>query len=443
MLGTISMPNSIEAERAVLGSILLNNKESELAFEKLNNESFYNQMHRDIFYSMIEMKKADRKIDLITLREFLSSNELGYVDIEYVASLVDGLPKELLLLSYVNIVKDKAMLRDIIKLSENTINICADDQDNPEEILAGLEGKILGLGQGLVDGGFEMIGPAVNDAIIRAEKIINNELVDGVSTSFIDMNKLIGNFRPGNLIVLAGRPSVGKSTLALCVAVSNGLEGKKIGIVSLEDSIDNISIRILCNVAQVNSEKISRGYNVSKEDWVKISQASARLSDVPIYIDDHPASVFQIGSKARTLKSKCGLDLLIVDYLQLVQSAQKYESRTLEVEAFTQYLKNLAKELEIPVICISQLNRMIENREGHKPRLADLRESGAIEQIADIVIFLWDRNQGSGENDEADVARELSALVAKHRNGCTGSVNLLFLKSESRFDDLELSRGGL
>ena len=438
MIEGFSMPTSIEAEKAILGSILLHNKESELAFEKLNVESFYSQMHRDIFSSMAEMKKSGIKIDLITLRDFLRGVN---VDSEYIASLVDGLPKEIMLTSYVNIVRDKEVLRNIIKLSENTIDTCSNDQDNPKDVLFSLEGKIFKLEQGLVEGGFERIGPAVNRAVKRAEKIAKGEYSEGVSTGFIDLNKLIGNFRPGNLVVLAGRPSVGKSTLALCVAVNNALEGKNVGIISLEDSIDNISIRILCNVAKVNSEKISRGYNVSKEDWAKIAQASATLRETPIYIDDHPASVFQIGSKARTLKHKHGLDLLIVDYLQLVQGADKYESRTLEVEAFTQYLKNLAKELEIPVICISQLNRMVENRPDHRPRLADLRESGAIEQISDLVIFLWDRSQGREEDGMSELAKELSALVAKNRNGCTGSVDLLFLKAESRFDNLEKNAG--
>lgn len=448
MIDTLIMPSSTESERAILGSILLHNKESELAFEKLNEESFYYKDHRDIFRSMIEMRSTDVKIDMITLRDFLrGSSEPSGVDSVYIASLVDGLPKELLLSSYVDIVKDKEILRNLIKLSENTVNVCASGQDKPEEILADLESKILKLGRGLVDGSFEKIGSAVNDAIIRAEKIIKGEYSDGVSTGFIDLNKLIGNFRPGNLIVIAGRPSVGKSTLALCMATSNALEGKKVGIISLEDSIDNVSIRILCNVAQINSEKISRGYNISEGDWVKVSQASARLMNVPIYIDDHPASVFQIGSKSRTLQSKCGLDLLIVDYLQLVQSVGKHENRTLEIESFTQCLKNLAKELEIPVICISQLNRAVENRPDRKPRLADLRESGAIEQIADLVIFLWDRDQSREDNDRNNLAKELTVLVAKHRNGCTGSVELLFLKAESRFNNLEkdmgLSRDGL
>ncbi|UCF80166.1 MAG: replicative DNA helicase [Acidobacteriota bacterium] len=454
------MPHSVEAERAVLGSILLRNRESELAFERLRPEGFYHAPHQRIFEAMERIRTVQENpvIDLITLRDDLDKRglleEAGGAD--YLASLVDGLPKELNIPSYVSIVHDKYVLRELIKRSEAAIAECFKQEQETETVLGEAEKKVFQLAEELVRLDYVLVGSLTQEVLQKTEEIAKHGAPVGVPTGFTDFDHITGGLQASDLVVVAARPSVGKTTFCLNVAVNAALrEGKTVAVFSLEDSRDNIVRRMLCTVAKVDAEKVSRGRGINREDWANLIRAEAELRQAPLYIDDSPSTIFQIGPKARRLQRKHGLDLLIVDYLQLILSPSeiRFENRTLEIAAYTRYLKNLAKELKIPVIAVSQLSRAPEQRPDHRPRLADLRESGAIEQDADLVAFLYrpdmykrGRNGDREEADSSGLARpnnlgglapetpRSELIIAKHRNGPTGVIQLVFIPQQTRFE---------
>jgi replicative DNA helicase len=444
---TRPMPHSVEAERAVLGSVLLRNRESELAFERLRPDSFYHAPHRRIFEAMERIRASEiPTMDLITLRDDLSKRgfleEAGGAD--YLASLVDGLPKELAVHAYVEVVRKKYILRELIKRSEATIAECFKQEQETETVLGEAEKKVFQLAEELIRLDYVHVGSLTEEVLQKTEDMTKHGAPVGVPTGFTDFDHLTGGLQASNLVVIAARPSVGKTTFCLNVAANAALrEGKTVAVFSLEDSRDNIVRRMLCTVAKVDAEKVSRGRGINREDWANLIRAEAELRQAPLYIDDSPSTIFQVGPKARRLQRKHGLDLLIVDYLQLILSPSeiRFENRTLEIAAYTRYLKNLAKELKIPVIAVSQLNRAPEQRPDHRPRLADLRESGAIEQDADLVAFLYrpdmykrGRNGDRGEASPSEESPVSELIIAKHRNGPTGVVQLVFIPRQTRFE---------
>ncbi len=428
-------PHSVEAERAVLGSIIIKNKDLELVFEKLTSASFLIKQHVVIFESMNRVRSSGAEINLITLRDDLE--KFGILEIAggavYISSLVDGLPKEINISSYIEVVYKHQVMRDLIKISENTIKDCLESGE-AEEVISDLESKIIEISDRIVKSEYRHIGEVTEAVLKKTEEMSKHGESSGVLTGFVDIDHLTGGFQPGDLVVIAARPSVGKTTFCLNVAANAALSGKTVGIFSLEDSLDNIVRRMLCTVAKVDSEKVSRGRNIYKEDWIKLFEAEISLRGSPIYIDDHPCTIFQIMPKARRLKMKHGLDLLIIDYLQLIQNSSevRFENRALEVANYTRSLKMLAKELKIPVICVSQLNRSPEQRPDHRPRLADLKESGAIEQDADLVAFLY-REDMYKNNETPGNAFRTEFIVSKHRNGPIGVINLEFFPNQTRF----------
>jgi replicative DNA helicase len=444
-------PHSIEMERAVLGSILLRSRESELAFERLRPDSFYDARHRRIFEAMERIRTAqeDPVIDLIILRDDLDKRGLlEEVDgADYLASLVDGLPKDLNISKYIGTVHDKYVLRELIKLADVAIGDCFKQEKEAETLLSQAESGVFKLAEALIRLDYVHVGSLTEEVLQKTEEMTKHGAPVGVPTGFTDFDHLTGGLQASDLVVVAARPSVGKTTFCLNVAANAALrEGKTVAVFSLEDARDNIVRRMLCTVAKVDAEKVSRGRGITREDWANLIRAEAELRQAPLYIDDTPSTIFQVGPKARRLHRKHGLDLLIVDYLQLILSPSeiRYENRTLEIAAYTRYLKNLAKELKIPVIAVSQLNRAPEQRPDHRPRLADLRESGAIEQDADLVAFLYrpdmykrGRNGDREQADSSGLAPETphsELIIAKHRNGPTGVVQLVFIPQQTRFE---------
>ena len=432
-------PQNIEVEQSILGAILLENESLPKSLEILKDEGcFYRDSHRKIFATVIDLFEKSQPIDLITVTEQLrKKNQLEEVGgLDYLASLVASTPTAANIQYHSRIVKEKAILRKLITTSTEIHNRCYEDAEDVDDLLDYAEKQIFDISENKISATFANISQVVNESFNTIERLFERkELVTGLPTSFKKFDAMTAGLHPSDLIIIAGRPSMGKTALCMNIATHVAVDKKKIvAIFSLEMSREQLVIRMLCSEARINAGKVRTGY-LSKSDWPDLTRAAGLLSESSIFIDDAPAqSVLDIRAKSRRLQAeRKGLDLIIVDYLQLMRSRGRVENRQQEISDITRSLKALAKELKVPVIAISQLSRAPEQRTDRKPQLSDLRESGAIEQDADLVVFVY-REEFYKETPENQGVAEI--IIGKQRNGPTGLIPLAFFKEYTRFDNL-------
>ncbi len=432
-------PQNLEAEQSVLGAILLDNGALAKAMELLNEEDFYRTAHRKIYRAMLELSETGEVIDHITLTERLKARgELEAVGgAAYLAELVQAVPSAANIRYHCKIVRDKALLRGLISMATDVITRGYEGLAPIDELLEFAEQSVFSLAQGKLGRSFTPINQIIKESLELVDRLSKRkERVTGVPTGFYDLDDLTAGLQASDLIVIAGRPSMGKTSLALGIAQHAAIHaGAVVGIFSLEMSKPQLVLRMLSSEARVDSHALRTG-RLQKEDWWRLAEAAGRLEQAPIFIDDTGTlTVQQMRGKARRLKAERGLDLLIVDYLQLMQGPSDAESRQQEISDISRSLKGLAKELNIPVVALSQLSRNVENRKPPIPMLADLRESGAIEQDADVVIFIYREEVYDPNSEKKGIA---DILVRKHRNGPIGDKQLFFHDKFAKFESLDI-----
>jgi replicative DNA helicase len=434
-----TLPCNLEAERSVLGSILLDDKSIHVVLDALRQEDFYLESHRKIFEKMYTLAASATAVDLITLKnELQRADELDSAGgAAYLASLTDGMPRAANIEHYAQIVKEKATLRRLIQISNEIMTRSYQNDEPAQEILGDVEKAVFEIANRQFRSGFSPIEPLVSSVYKEIEEVANRKtLVPGVETGFTELDKMTAGLHPSDLVIVAARPGLGKTSLCLNIAQFVALKKRQsVGIFSLEMSREQLVKRLLCAEAEIDSHKVNTGF-LNKEDWGKLGRAAGMLSQAKIFIDDAAAmSMVEMRSKARRLSLEHGLDLIIVDYLQLMSgSNQRYENRTQEISQISRGLKALAKEISVPVLAISQLNRAIESRRGeHRPQLSDLRESGSIEQDADLVVFIYREDAISPSEENSGIAE---IIIGKQRNGPTGSFRLAFMKQFTKFANL-------
>jgi replicative DNA helicase len=436
-----TLPANVEAERSILGAILLDNLAYNEAAEHLKPEDFSLDSHRRVFTRMVDLAESSRPIDMITLVEELDRRkELEAIgDVGYISGLVDGVPDRPSIEHYIKIVRDKALLRGLIHAASAAIARASDQSDPAEEILNDAEAAIFQLSEKRIGRGFMGIQDIVKESFGSVDALLQRgQRITGLATHYTDLDEMTSGFQRSDLIIIAARPSMGKTAFAMNIAENASIEDQKVvGMFSLEMSREALLLRLLCSRARVDSHKMRTG-SLWRDDMTKVVHAMEQLAQAPIFIDDTPGiSLSEMRAKARRLQQSQGkLDLLIVDYLQLMSGGgRRYENRTQEVSAISRGLKALAKELTVPVVALSQLSRAPESRGGdHRPQLSDLRESGSIEQDADVVAFIF--REEVYKPDDADLQGRAELIIAKQRNGPTGRVNLAFLKNSTRFESM-------
>ena len=442
-----TLPANVEAERSILGAILLDNFAYNQAAEHLRIEDFSLDSHRRIYGRMVDLAESSRPIDMITLIEELDRHKdlqpIG--DVGYVSSLLDGVPDRPSIEHYVKIVRDKAMLRGLIHAANTAIARASDQSDAAEEVLSDAEAAIFQLSEKRIGRGFMDVQEIVRESFGSVDALLQRgQRITGLATHYTDLDEMTSGLQRSDLVIIAARPSMGKTAFAMNIAENAAVEDQQVvGVFSLEMSREALLMRLLCSQAKVDAHKMRTG-SLWQDDTRKVVRAMEQLAHAPIFIDDTPGiSLSEMRAKARRLKQSQGkLDLIIVDYLQLMSGGSKrYENRTQEVSAISRGLKSLAKELSVPVIALSQLSRAPESRGGdHRPQLADLRESGSIEQDADLVMFIF--REEVYKPDREDLRGLAELLLAKQRNGPTGRLNLVFLKEFTKFENRTNDLGG-
>jgi replicative DNA helicase len=429
-------PQNIEAEQSVLGSILLDNDALHDAVELLSPDDFYRESHRRIYQAMLELYNRSEPVDLITLSEYLKGK--GDIEVvggvQYLSSLASAIPTSANIKYHSRIVREKALVRNLLhSVTDIAKNVYDNDLDT-DELIDYAEKKIFDLSDKKIRTSFFSMKELISDTFVTIERLYDKkEAITGVASGFRDLDELTTGFQKGDLIIIGGRPGMGKTAFSLNIAQHVGLDMKEpIAIFSLEMAKEQLVMRMLCSEAKVDSNKVRKGFINKRDDWNKLTSAAGKLAESLIFIDDSSGlSVLEMRAKARRLKQQHGLSLVIVDYLQLMRGRGKFERREQEIAEISRSLKALAKEVQVPVIALSQLNRGVETRGGNKnPTLADLRESGAIEQDADVIIFLY-----RDAREEVDGRGKVIVDVAKQRNGPTDKINLTFLDYCTRFVD--------
>ncbi|HXC98545.1 MAG TPA: replicative DNA helicase [Verrucomicrobiae bacterium] len=436
-------PHSVEAEQGVLGCVMLSPNDClGECIEKLKGGAavFYDLRHQAVYGTMVEMYDKREAIDIITLQQKLKDKQIleQLGGISYLMNLADTVPSAANLPYYINIVLEKYVLRIMIRTCTDVVGRIYDHTGDVEELLDEVERKILGIGESRVEGTTIKIKELVKVAINTIEDFHQRQgMLTGVGTGFTDLDKMTSGMRGGEMIVVAARPSMGKTSLAMNIAEHVAVEQKlPVGVFSLEMTAPSLVMRMLCSRSRVNLRNVQEGFLVER-DFPKITDAAGRLAGSPLFIDDSSGlSILQLRAKARRMFQQYGIKLFVIDYLQLLHStAQRAENRQQEIADISNGIKSLAKELDVPVIVLSQLNRELEKDKDRKPRLSDLRESGAIEQDADVVCLLYkpsrEDEEAAGEESEA---MPVNLLIAKQRNGPTGDVHLTFLKQYTRFE---------
>ncbi|MCX7923020.1 MAG: replicative DNA helicase [Clostridia bacterium] len=440
VLGRIP-PQNIEAEQSVVGSMLLDKEVIPSITEILKSEDFYREDHREIFEAIIDLFDKAKPIDLITVSEQLKLR--GTLDsiggLEYLTNIATAVPTTANARHYAKIVEEKALLRRLIKASSDIINMGYEAADEVSYILDKAEKGIFDILQKRNTQGFSPIRDVLIDTFNRLEELYNSKgNITGIPTGFIDLDYKTSGLQNSDLILIAARPAMGKTAFVLNIAQYAAVHAKvPVAIFSLEMSKDQLVNRMLCCESMVDSQKMRTG-KLEDSDWQKVARALGPLSEAPIYIDDTPGiSITEIRAKCRRLKLEKNLGMVVIDYLQLMQGKGKNESRQQEVSEISRSLKILAKELNIPVLTLSQLSRGPETRTDHRPILSDLRESGAIEQDADIVMFLYRDDYYNPDTEKKNIAE---AIIAKNRHGATGTVELVWLGQYTKFGNLDKFR---
>lgn len=434
------LPSSPETEKAILGGIILDNSLIAQAIEMLKPTDFYVPSHRRIFTAMIALFERGSEINPILIAEELrKDNSLDASGgVLFLTNLTYGLPHVTSLAQYAKVVRGKSLLRQLVKVANKITAEALEEEDEPQNILDHAEHAIFALADERIRQGFEHVKHPAERVLEKAESTEHRDLVvTGVATGFRGLDMLTSGLQKQDLVVLAARPSMGKTSLALTLAQHAAIESNAVvGVFSLEMSAEALAMRMLCSEANVDAQKFRSGF-LSNEEWARLGKALGKLADARIFIDDTPAiSVLEMRAKARRLATEQKqLDLIMVDYLQLMSgSNRRFESRQQEVSQISRELKALAKELNVPLVALSQLSRAPENRTDHRPQLADLRESGAIEQDADVVAFIYREEVYNRTDDNRNIAE---LIVAKQRNGPTDTVYLAFLNQFAKFTDLE------
>lgn len=432
-------PHDEDAEQAVLGSMLTDNDAVMAAVEVLKEDAFYREDNKIIYQAILNLYSKSEPIDIITLKDELESmgkfEQVG--GFEYLASLPDKVPTTANVQKYIKIVEEKSVLRNLIKTANEIIELGYNPTEDVEDIMDGAEKKIFDIMQSKNKKSYTPIKDVLVESFTNLEKLYNQKQhVTGVPTQFYDLDDKTAGLHGSELILVAARPAMGKTAFALNIATNAALRANvPVAIFSLEMSKDQLVNRMLCSEAMVDSNKVRTG-KLDEEDWTKLAEAIGPLSEAGVYIDDTPGiSVMEIRTKCRKLKMEKNIGLVVIDYLQLISGSNKRNgSREQEISEISRSLKVLAKELNVPVIALSQLSRAVEQRDDHRPMLSDLRESGAIEQDADIVMFLYRDDYYNKESAEKDIAE---VIIAKQRGGSTGTVKLYWMGNYTKFVNIE------
>src|SRR3989344_5980584 len=432
-------PQDLEAERSVLGAVLIDSGAMNLVAEFLKPEHFYDPAHKQIYSSMLTLFEKQQPIDVVTLQDALKKVD-GMKKIggkSYLADLINTVPTSAYIEHYGQIVKNHYVKRKLIEISSRIVERAFDQKGDVKKLLDEAEVEIFSLSQQHLHRDFIELKEILAESFERLEEFMKKGThLRGVPTGYPDLDNKLAGMQDSNLLILAARPGIGKTTLALNMALNTAIKEKMpVGFFSLEMSKEELVDRLLVGQADIDAWRLKTG-RLSDEDYKKLTEAMGELSESPIFIDDTPgASILEMRTKARKLKMEKNIKLLIVDYLQLVDAGRRFDSRVNEVSFVSQNLKNLARELKIPVLAISQLSRAVEQRGTRKPQLADLRESGAIEQDADVVIFLYLEQESE---DILDQNKKIVKLyIAKHRNGATGEMDLMFRGDRVKFYSVE------
>ena len=428
-------PQSIEAEKAVLGCMLINPESPSKVFHVLTSKSFYNSSHSYIFSAMETLFEKDQTIDTITITEQLKKNKKleAIGGAYYITGLSSEAPSASNVDYYVKIVKEKEVLRSIIQSAVQMSTQAYEGKEDVTTVLDNAEKILFDLSQDAERGKFKSIEPVLHNVLDNWGSRKKGALT-GVPTGYYDLDDLLSGMQKSDLIICAGRPSMGKTALALSIARNAALEyGHSVGIFSLEMSNTQLVERLITSEARVDSHLVRTG-RLPKNEWKKLSQAAGPLSEAQIYIDDSAGlNIMDLRAKARQLKTEQNVELIIVDYIQLLNAGSRVESRQQEISYISRSLKALAKDLDIPIFALSQLSRAVENRTDHRPIMSDLRESGAIEQDADVILFIYRKYVYSKDEEDKGLGE---IIVAKHRNGPTGSIDISFISQYAKFENL-------
>lgn len=447
-------PQSLEAEQAVLGAALISRTAVERALEMLEREDFYVEAHRRIFDVLAHLAERDQPADVLTVPEELRRR--GQLDqiggLAYIGTLAESVPTAAHVEYYARTVAEKSILRKLIQAAGEISAAAHEQQEEVDDIVDQAERLVFAVGQRRINQGFVHIRPVLFDAMERLDAVrASDSRLTGVTTGFSGLDNMTSGFQSGDLVIVAGRPSMGKTSLALAFAVNAAREKHPVAVFSLEMSREQLAHRMICSEAKVDGMRLRTGYlsmqadDEGDSDWTRFGRAVGTLGDMPIFIDDSSdITVLDMRAKCRRLKSEQnGLGLVVVDYLQLVRAHGRQENRNQEISIIARSLKSMARELGVPVIALSQLSRGVERREDKRPMLSDLRESGSIEAEADLVMMLYraryynrDSEEGVVQGPGQEQLEVSEVIVAKHRNGPVGTLNLGFLRRYARFEDL-------
>ena len=441
-----TLPHDLDAEKSVLGAILISNQAFNQAAEVIDAGDFYRDAHRRIFEKMVGLTDRGNPVDLLTLKDELSrSGDLDDIGgPAYISALTDGVPRSANVEYYAKIVKEKSTLRRLIQSATDVLGRAYDAEEDADDLLDQAERSIFQIAEHRLRAGFVPVSQLVDSGYQLIEQLQQHRgLVTGAPSGFVELDEMTSGFQKSDLVIVAARPSMGKTSFVLNIALHCGIAaGKTVGMFSLEMAKEQLFMRMLTSEARVDAHRFRGGY-LGEQDYARLVDAFARLHDAKVFIDDTPSvGILEMRAKARRLKLEHGLDLLIVDYLQLMQGRGRFENRQQELASISRALKILAKELNVPILALSQLSRAPEARGDHRPQLSDLRESGALEQDADVVLFIFREEMYAADGERSpDVEGTAEIIIGKQRNGPTGTVRLAFLKQYTRFENLARGLG--
>ena len=437
-----TLPHNLEAEKSVLGAILIQNEAFNHAAELIDARDFFRNAHSRIFEKMVILSERNDAIDFVTLKEELAkSGELDDVGgPAYIASLVDGVPRSTNVEYYARIVKEKATLRNLIYSANKILAEAYEGEQEPDVLLDEAERQIFSIAEDRIRAGFVPLRDLVQSSFATIEKLQQHKgAITGVPTGFLDLDEMTSGLQPSDLILVAARPSMGKTSFVLNIAQHIGTQtDMTVGFFSLEMSKEQLFMRMLTSEARIDAHRFRTGF-LNEKDYGRLSHALGTLAEAKVFIDDTASiGVLEMRAKARRLKAEHGLNMIIIDYIQLMQGRGRFESRQAEIASISRSLKGLAKELNVPIVALSQLSRASETRSDHRPQLSDLRESGALEQDADVVMFIYRaeqyRDADGNPNTEEQGTAEI--IIGKQRNGPIGTAKLAFIKEHTRFENL-------